>query len=106
MPKKQPAPRFEVLINGKKAATAGIAGYGVMHVIVGRVKRNPKRFPRDGKSAFSRAQWSKEQIDVNVGGLDINARDEHLHWLRRDLKAGDEITVRVLAAGKIDKPKR
>jgi hypothetical protein len=106
MPKKQPAPRFAVLINGKKAATAGIAGYGVMHVIVGRVKRNPKRFPRDGKSAFSKSEWSKETIDVQVGGLDVNAGDEHLHWLRRNLKAGDEITVRILDGGKVDKPKR
>ena len=105
MARRKPTPRFEVTINGRRACVSGIVGYGVMNVIVGRVKRNPKRFPGKGQVRFSKSEWSREELDIQVGGLDVNGTDEHLHWLRRGIRLGDEIVVRVLGQGPIDKPK-
>jgi hypothetical protein len=105
MARKQPTPRFEVSINGRKACLSGIAGYGVMNVIVSRVKRKPNRFPGEAKVRVNKAQWSKEDLDVYVGGLDINRGDVHLDWLRRDIQVGDTIVIRVLEKGAVDKPK-
>jgi hypothetical protein len=105
MAKKRAAPLFEVAINGRKACTSGIAGYGVVNVILSRVKRNPARYPGARNVRFNKADWAKEELHVQVGGLDVNGIDEHLHWLKRTLKPGDEIAVKVLAEGVADKPK-
>jgi hypothetical protein len=40
---------------------------------------------------------------LRLGGLDT-AKDRHMTWFVHDIQVGDEITVRVLAAGEIDKP--
>src|SRR5574342_103891 len=105
MARKQPSPRFEVFINGRKACTSGIAGFGVLNIIIGRVKRNPKRFPGKNNIRFNKSEWSREELDIQVGGLDVNGGDEHLHWLKRGISVGDEIVVRVLGRGTIDRPK-
>src|SRR6266581_895344 len=106
MSKKRASLRFEVQINGRSACTSGMDGFGVLDVVLTRVKRNPKSYP--GKNAhplkLSKAAWAKEHIDLYVGGLDTNHTDQHLHWLRENIKIGDEITIKVLPSGAIDKP--
>ena len=103
------SPRFEVLLNGKRVCVAGIASFGVMNVILSRVKRNPKRFPGRKKVGYTARQWSTEQLGVYVGGLEINGEDErndrHVDWLRRNIKPGDRIVVRVLQPGRFDPPR-
>ena len=108
---KVAAPRFEVLINGRRACVAGVDTYGVLNVILSRVKRSPLRFPkqRTRQVAHTKRTWSREQLDVYVGGLEINGEDErndrHLFWLRRQIRPGDKIMVRVLPVGPVSKPK-
>jgi hypothetical protein len=88
---------------------AGIESFGVMNVILSRVKRNPRRFPGKSKVRFTEREWSREQLDVYVGGLQINGDDErndrHVDWLRRRIKPGDRIVVRVLSSGRFDPPR-
>ena len=109
---KVAAPRFEVLINGRRACIAGVDTYGVLNVILSRVRRSPLRFPKQGTGQVEHTKrtWSREQLDVYVGGLEINGEDErndrHLFWLRRQIKLGDKIVVRVLPVGPVSNPKR
>src|SRR5262245_58417798 len=99
--------RFRVFVNGRAVCTSGMRGYGVLDVILTRVRRNPSTYP--GKKAhpleLSKAAWSKERIDLHVGGLDTNGVDQYLHWLRHDVKIGDEISIRLLPEGEYDSPK-
>lgn len=98
--------RFQVLINGRRACVSGMDGYGVLSVVLSRVKRNPKAYPGKNKHPhkMTKAEWSRESIEFSVGGLDSIA-DQHLHWLRRDLRIGDEVAIKLLAAGQYDAPK-
>jgi len=106
---KVTAPRFEVLINGRRACVAGVSTYGVLNVILSRVKRSPMRFPEQKQVRYTKRAWSQENLDIHVGGLEINGEDErndrHVAWLRRRIKPGDTIMVRVLSAGPIGRPK-
>jgi hypothetical protein len=77
-------------------------GYGVLSAILHRVKRNPKKY---SSNAMSRTEWSKERIELQIGGLDSTA-DEHLDWLTKQLRIGDEVSIRLLSPGKFDVPKR
>jgi hypothetical protein len=105
MAKRRTGLRFEVLINGRRMCTSGMDGYGVLDVILTRVKRSPNAYPGKDKhpTKISKATWSKERLNLWVGGLDSIA-DEHLHWLKRNLTIGDKITVKVLPPGKVDAP--
>jgi hypothetical protein len=106
---KVATPQFEVLINGRRACVAGVGTYGVLNVILSRVKRNPLRFPKQGPGQHTKRTWSRQQMDVYVGGLEINGQDErndrHLFWLRRRIRPGDTVMVRVLPVGPVGKPK-
>jgi hypothetical protein len=79
MAKRREGLRLEVLVNGRRVCVSGMDGYGVLSAILHRVKRNPTKYP--GK-VMSKAEWSKERIELQVGGLDSTA-DQHLDWLRR-----------------------
>jgi hypothetical protein len=106
MAKRRAGLRFQVLINGRQACVSGMDGYGVLSAVLSRVKRSPKAYPGKNKHPLKigKAEWSKERIEFDVGGLDSIA-DQHLHWLKRDLRIGDEIVIRVLSGGKHDAPK-
>ena len=78
-----------------------------MNVILSRIKRNPQRFPK--APGWTKRQWSKETLDVYVGGLEINGEDErndrHVEWLKRYIKPGDRLVVKVLPPGRFDTPR-
>jgi len=40
-----------------------------------------------------------------VGGL-VSRSDEFRDWLQRDLRLGDEVTVRIIETATVDKPKK
>ena len=85
---------FEVYINGKKRCTAGIRGPCVLTaalcwVLRGRTSRGRKR----------------KELNFGVGGL-VSRSDEDLQWLQRDVQPGDEVTIRIIEAAKVDKPKK
>jgi|SRR5436190_7029967 len=85
---------FEVYINGKKRCTAGIRGPGVLTASLCWVLRELKS--RRGK---------RKELKLGVGGL-VSHSDEDLEWLSRDLQPGDEVTIRIIEAAKVDKPKK
>ena len=102
-------PRFEILINGRKACVAGVSRFGVLSVVLTRVRRNPERFPGRKRVRYTKRTWSREKLDVYVGGLEINGKNElddrSLVWLRQLLKPGDRIEVRVLSKGPVTSPR-
>ena len=104
MAKHREGLRFQVVITGRRACVSGMEGYGVLSAVLSRVKRNPTAYPGKNKHRITKAQWSKERIEFEVGGLDSIA-DQHVHWLRRDLRIGDKIVIKLLPGGKHDAPK-
>ncbi len=84
---------FEVYINGKKKCTAGIRGPGVLTATLCWVFRE------------SGSRRKRQQLKLGVSGL-ISRSDEHPQWLQRDLQRRDEVTIRIIEATKVDKPKK
>jgi len=79
---------FELHVNGKKVATAGVE-QGVMSVIANWV-----RGKEDGDS------W---QSGISIAGSDSQT-SEYLRWFRQDLKVGDEIRIRLVESDRVDSP--
>lgn len=106
MAKERDGLRFEVYVNGRRLCVSGINGFGVLDVILTRVKRSPKQYPGRDKHPLkiSKAEWSKERIELSVGGLE-SMTDQFLHWMRRNLRIGDEVSIRLLEPGRYDVPK-
>ncbi len=88
---------FRVSLNGKSLCTAGVRDFGVLSTIVTWVRRKPEN-SRDGKSI-------EEELTADIGGLDSKSK-EHLQWLNRPLTVGDSVTIDIVEAKRIDKPKR
>ena len=75
---------FKVSLNGKKLCLAGVGERGVL-AIVNWVARDR------GTDLF-----------MEVGGL---ANEEHVAWIKqKHLRVGDEIRVKIVEAGSVDKP--
>ena len=85
---------FEVYINGKKRCTAGIRGPCALTASLTWVLGGPK----------SRRAKRKE-LNLGVGGL-VSRSNEYLDWLNCDLQPGDEMTIRIIEAAEVDKPKK
>jgi hypothetical protein len=86
---------YEVRINGRKVATAGIE-QGVVSCIANWVSL------RKG----SRRAKAQRDAGFRVGGLrNSPSGDEFLDWARRRLKIGDEITLRLVDVASADRPK-
>ena len=81
-------PVFHVYLNGEKVSTAGVGETGVLNTIVSWVRREGR---------------SEEELDLRVGGL-ITPSDEHVRWLDRELKVGDEVSIRIAEDAPIDEP--
>ena len=91
-------PVFHVYLNGKKVSTAGVGELGVLGTHVSWVRRT-------GEHTLSRKPESvEEELRLHVGGL-ISPDDEHVRWLDRDLKVGDEVSIRVAEDGRVDRPR-
>jgi hypothetical protein len=81
-------PVFHVHLNGKKVSTAGVGELGVLNAHVGWVRRA-------GEAAA---------MTLHVGGL-ITPTGEHVRWIDRKLKVGDEISIFVIEDAPIDRPR-
>ena len=88
---------FKVSLNGKHVCTAGVRHFGVVSTIATWVRRRPER-SRAGRSI-------EERLTAEIGGLDSDAK-EHLTWLAQRLRVGDRLSVEVVDADRVDKPKR
>jgi len=85
---------FEVHLNGKKVCTAGIGEPGVLTSVVTWVLGDGQGRPK-----------GKEELDFSVGGL-VSRTEEHLYWLTRGLRRGDEIFIRIIEGGAADRARR
>ena len=77
---------FEVYLNEELLCTAGIGDDGVLSTIVTHVKGH-----------------GHNEVSLRVGGLN-SPKKEHVIWKSLDLKAGDEVRVRITDSDKIDEP--
>jgi hypothetical protein len=91
---------FEVAMNRQRVCRAGVGKAGVLSAIVTWVGGSP-RAPRRGGRTRKGESW------LNVGGLRHPRRGIHNHvtWANRVLAPGDEITIRVLEARRVDRPR-
>src|SRR2546423_13644775 len=85
---------FEVHLNGKKVCTAAMGEPGVLSSIVtwhlGDGAGRPK---------------GQEELDLAVSAL-VSRTQEHVDWLKRRLRRGDEVSIRIVEAAHADSPKR
>ncbi len=92
---------FDVFLNRKKLARAGVGSDGVLTAITTWVRR---RAPRtDGKGP----QWDRD-LSFSLGGYRSTGGDigEHFKWEVRRLKPGDVLTIKVITAARVDEPRR
>jgi hypothetical protein len=98
--------RFEILLNGRRLAVTGIEKFGVLSTVISWVRRNPANLTAEKRreEGFDELQFLREICEIEFGGLD-SAADRSLFWGRESLRAGDEVTIRVLPPGEYDEPK-
>jgi hypothetical protein len=87
---------FEVSVNGEVVCVAGLDEYGVLTAILSWVRRRPDaEFKPDS-----------EELEFSVSGLASDARNdaEHLDWLKRELRVGDIVSLRVIEIERADEP--
>ena len=103
---------FEIKVNGKKVCTAGIRAFGNLCAHL-----NWSRGPQVALSTAFRDQ--DELLEFTVAGVHVRHKPrkapnlkrgfrytESLEWVRRQLRAGDEITVRIVEASRADAPRK
>ena len=78
---------FEVSVNGKRLCVAGIGDDGVLVSSVDHIVGN-----------------GRNDVFLRVGGL-ISPIAEHVLWIRRRLKTGDELRLKIVGTASIDSPK-
>ena len=84
---------FEVLLNKRKVALAESADLSVLSTIVSAVgKLGPK-------ATGTKKRSEGYSLTLHVGGLigrKNKTPDEHLSWLKKKIKVGDEIRIRIV----------
>jgi hypothetical protein len=80
---------FEIYVNEKKVATAGMKEAGVVSANVTWAKGQK----RPGKKP------APEAVDLHVGGL-FNATARHVIWAYRRLTKGDNVRIELVEAAK------
>ena len=92
---------FDVFLNRKKLARAGIGSDGVFTAITTWVRR------RAPESDSKRPRWDRDLSFTLSGYRSTNADvGEHFKWEDRRLKPGDVLTIKVVSAGRVDEPRR
>ena len=91
-------PVFHVYLNGKKVSTAGVGELGVLSAHVTWVRR------KGGHTQTKKPDSAEEELTLHVGGF-VTPKEEHVRWLDRNLKAGDEVTIRVGKDSPVDRPR-
>jgi hypothetical protein len=92
---------FDVLLNRKKIARAGVGSNGVLTAITTWVRR------RAPESGGKRPRWDRD-LSFNLSGYRSTNGNvgEHFKWEDRRLKPGDVLTIKVINATRVDEPKR
>jgi hypothetical protein len=92
---------FEVFLNRKKLARAGVGSDGVLTAMTTWVRR------RASRTGGKRQQWDRD-LSFSLGGYRSTNGNvgEHLKWEDRKLKPGDVLTIKVINAARVDEPRR
>jgi len=89
---------FQVYLNGKMICTAGVGDDGVLTTNVTSVTGI-----RNTSSGRSKSM-QREDLFIEVGGL-ISPRREHVGWLQRSLRLGDDVRITVVERESVDRPR-
>jgi len=89
-------PAFQVSLNGKKVATAGVGGHGVLSANVTWVRRKGEQ------TRAKKPGGVEEELFLHLGGL-ITPKQEHVSWADCRLKVGDEVNVKIVESSIIDR---
>jgi hypothetical protein len=90
-------PIFHVYLNGKRVSKAGVGDLGVLGVHVTWVRRK-------GEQTMAKKPDSvEEELLLHVGGL-ISPAKEHIRWLDRGLRVGDEVRIKIVEDSSVDRP--
>ena len=94
---------FDVFLNRKKLARAGMGSDGVLTAMVTWVRRRSS--PTNGKTRQPR--WERD-LSFSLAGYRSTNGDvgEHFKWEDRKLKPGDALTIKVITAARVDEPRR
>ena len=77
---------FEVFRNNERLSAAGLQGDAVLSVIVTSVQIN-----------------DRDELNLDVSGLD-SATGERVSWTQIELKAGDEVRIKIAESESADQP--
>ena len=92
---------FDVFLNRKKLARAGVGSDGVLTAMTTWVCR------RASQTGGKRQRWDRD-LSFSLGGYRSSNGDvgEHFKWEDRKLKPGDVLTIKVITAARVDEPRR
>ena len=91
---------FDVFLNRKKLARAGVGSDGVLTAITTWARRRASQ-------ADGRRQWDTD-LSFSLGGYRSTDGHvgEHFKWEDRKLKPGDVLTIKVINTVRVDEPRR
>ncbi len=89
---------FDVFLNNKKLARAGVGSDGVLTAMTTWVRRRASR--------TGGPQWDRD-LSFSLVGYRSTTGDvgEHFRWEDRKLKPGDVLTIKVITAVRVDEPR-
>ena len=92
---------FDVFLNRKKLARAGVGSDGVLTAMTTWVRR------RASQTGRKQRQWDRD-LSFSLGGYRSTNGEvgEHFKWEDRKLKPGDVLTIKVIIATRVDEPRR
>jgi hypothetical protein len=92
---------FDVFLNRKKLARAGVGSDGVLTAMTTWVRR------RAPQARGKHRKWDRD-LSFSLGGYrSTNGHiGEHFKWEDRKLKPGDILTIKVITATQVDEPRR
>jgi hypothetical protein len=103
---------FEVQLNGRKICTAGVEEFGDLTAGLAW-RRGPHVSPATG------FQHDYELLELIVAGVSVRHKNKKaprlksgfaythsLEWVRRKIRLGDEVTIRVIDISSADKPRK
>lgn len=86
--KNAPAPRFEVTLNGRRLATAGVVGEGNLNA----------HLHWSRTTHYGEGPWATGATRLSVTGGDFNdpVWDRFRRWIDRPLTVGDHVEIRIV----------
>jgi len=94
---------FQLRLNGKKLATAGLPGRHVLSAIMWSVVRTDRAI---GRAARQGGKLSRRELDLHLGGL--SSREDgsgaFVDWVNTALRVGDTIALQIVDVKRPDEP--